>query len=145
MEDDQGAMVAKKANFRSWFGKMFTDNSHDSHQLPASSKALENENQWEDYAQEIENYFEHLLSLNLDEEICKEENDILQAGSTEPGVAEDAVSTMAMSVAAKMASMRRRMEGTQKMTHMKREDGKVNSERCAKAEWAKCLCNSRVI
>lgn len=96
MEDDQGAMVAKKANFRSWLGKMFTDNSHDSHQLPASSKALENENQWEDYAQEIENYFEHLLSLNLDEEICKEENDILQPGSTEPGVAEDAVSTMAM-------------------------------------------------
>lgn len=96
MEDDQGVMVAKKVNFRSWLGKMFTDNSHDSHQLPASSKALENENQWEDYAQEIENYFEHLLSLNLDEEICKEENDILQAGSTEPGVAEDAVSTMAM-------------------------------------------------
>lgn len=144
MEDDQGVMVAKKANFRSWLGKMFTDNSHDSHQLPATSKALENENQWENYAQEIENYFEHLLSLNLDEEICKEENDILQADSTEPGVAEDAVSTMAMSVAAKMASMRRRMEGTQKMIQMKREESKVNSERCAKAERAKCLCNSRV-
>ncbi|CAK7339639.1 unnamed protein product [Dovyalis caffra] len=147
MEDDQGVMVAKKSSFRSWLGKMFTDNSHDSHRLSASSKTLDSlhsRNQWEDFAPEIENYFKHLLSLNLDEEICKEENEILQASLTESDVAEDDDSTMVMTVAAKMASMRSKVEEAQKMIQKKREESKVNSQRCAKAEWAICLCNSRV-
>lgn len=103
MEDDQGVMVGKRANLKTWLGKMFTpEYSHNSLGrnspcLSASSKNLDLSNsqkQWEHYVQEIETYLEHLLSSNLDEEICGEENDIVQTGPVEPDMPKNADATM---------------------------------------------------
>lgn len=82
MEDDQGVMVARtrgKASFKGWFGKMFAESptSHHTHGSSTSSTiadSLNSLNQWENYADEIENYFQQLLSLNLDEQDCEDEN-----------------------------------------------------------------------
>ena len=48
------------------------------HRSPSPSTSNPNspsfKNQWESYAEEIERYLQHLLSLNLDEEDCEKEN-----------------------------------------------------------------------
>lgn len=87
MEDDQGVTVAKlreKGSFRYWLGKIFIPNTPNSLEntprrlLSSSSINLDSpssQTQWENYVQEIEDYFQHLLSLNLDEEECDQENE----------------------------------------------------------------------
>ncbi|KAJ9177502.1 hypothetical protein P3X46_012718 [Hevea brasiliensis] len=144
MEDDQGVNVAKRGNIKTWLGKMFTEGRNSS-RMSASSKCLESknsQNQWENCALEIHNYYEHLLSLNLDEEICEEENEILQAGPLEAVVQDPTDSTM--SVASKMEVMRSKIDDAQKIIQLKKEEAKLNAERSAKAEWVLSVCNSRV-
>lgn len=79
MEDDQGVLVAKmreKASFKGWLAKMFNENSansldtlsHRSLSLSTSPNSPNSQNQRENYVQEIENYFQHLLSLKLEDE-----------------------------------------------------------------------------
>lgn len=76
VEEDQGTAVAKtrdKANFRSWIARVFTDlGRNPNNRLSLSFKDLDSpeslNDQWQTYVQEIENYFQHLLSLNLDQE-----------------------------------------------------------------------------
>lgn len=96
MEDDQGITAAKRGNIKTWLGKMFTEGRNFSH-IDASSKGLESQNsqnQWENFVLEIHNYYEQLLSLNMDEDICEEENEILQADSLEEDVLDPTDSTM---------------------------------------------------
>ena len=87
MEDDQGVIFAKlreKGSFKDWLGKMFIPNSPNSQgqrnprRILSSSSMISldspsTQSRWESYAQEIEDYFQHLLSLNLDEQDCVEE------------------------------------------------------------------------
>lgn len=144
MEDDQGITAAKRGNIKTWLGKMFTEGRNFSH-IDASSKGLESQNsqnQWENFVLEIHNYYEQLLSLNMDEDICEEENEILQADSLEEDVLDPTDSTMSM--AAKMEFLRSKIEDAQKIIQLKKEEAKLNAERSAKAEWALSLCNARV-
>ena len=103
MEDDRGVMVAKlrqKGSFKDWLGKFFIPNQPNSLEnnprrlLSSSSSNLDSpssQTQWENYVQEIEDYFQHLLSLNLDEEVCdRQENEtfdqqspVVELGSAE--------------------------------------------------------------
>lgn len=87
MEDDQGVMVAKlreKASFKDWLGKIFIPTNPNP--LEKSPRRLlsslsinldspSSQTQWENCVEEIEEYFQHLLSLNLDHE---EEEDVDQ-------------------------------------------------------------------
>eukprot|EP00257_Ricinus_communis_P023674 XP_015583724.1 putative U-box domain-containing protein 50 isoform X1 [Ricinus communis] len=139
MEDNQGLTVERKGNLKSWLGKMFNEHYSLARRSTASSKSLDSlneQNQWENCTIEIQNYYEHLLSLNLDEENCEEEND----DSLEGGVPE---TTESMSVAAKSEYMRSKIDDAQKIIRLKKEEAKANAERSAKAEWAVCLCNTR--
>ncbi|XP_065873460.1 putative U-box domain-containing protein 50 [Euphorbia lathyris] len=145
--DDQGLSISKRGNIKSWLGKMFNENNsfgRSSHRLPASPKGqdlLHLENQWENCYLEMQNYYDHLMSLNLNEEICEEEADILQSVSLEGGLPEGTDANL--SVAAKMENMRSRIDDAQKIIRTKNEEAKINAERSAKAEWAINLCNSR--
>lgn len=82
MEGDQGVMVARtrrKTSFRGWLGKLFAENTSSPHTngSPTSSTMADSPNslnQWENCAEEIENYFQQLQSLNLDEQDYEDEH-----------------------------------------------------------------------
>ncbi|KAK6258778.1 hypothetical protein QQP08_001094 [Theobroma cacao] len=100
MEDDQGITVAKigeKPSLRNLLGKIFSENSSSRRQkcsCPPPSNQDSPKNQWEDNVQELDNYFQHLLSLNLDEE-----NDhLLQTNPVEPDSQENTNSNMGCGV-----------------------------------------------
>lgn len=96
MEDDRGVMSARmrdKVTFKDWLDKWFNDKTNDSQDRSTSlsSTNLEsplNQNQWEFYLQEIEKYYQELLSSNLEEGNCVLENDDSQIGPIEPHVTE---------------------------------------------------------
>lgn len=106
MEDDQGVMVAKvreKGSFKGWLAKMFNENSadsldtvsHPSLRFSTNPNSPNSQNQWESCVQEIENYFQHLLSLKLDEEEdCGQGNDRVQISPMELARPEHADSNM---------------------------------------------------
>lgn len=81
MEDDSGVMVAKmrdKVTFKDWLDKMFSDKTnYYSHNRLSASPSSTNlvQNQWEFYLQDIENYYQELLSSNLEEGSYVQEND----------------------------------------------------------------------
>ncbi|KAJ4825334.1 hypothetical protein Tsubulata_002674 [Turnera subulata] len=146
IEDDKGVMVARKANLKHWLGKMFAEHSR-VEKNPASSNDLASSNsdkQWENYVEEIENYFAYLLSLNLDEGICEEENSGLQAGLVEPDDSTTLSNVPRQSCAARIDSMRKKLDEAQKLIQLNREETKANAERCSKAEWAIHLSTARV-
>ena len=79
MEDDQGVVVGKvkdKTSIKDWIEKIFTDPSAHSSKKnsrfsPTSSMDLDtrnSQNQWETHVGEIENYFQLLVSSDLDED-----------------------------------------------------------------------------
>ncbi|XP_050205442.1 putative U-box domain-containing protein 50 [Mercurialis annua] len=130
-DDDQG--LTKKGNIKSWFGKMLNDHNSssikNSHRLSVSSKS---QNQWENCAQEIQNYYENLLSSNLGED--------KDFAPLEEGVH---TITESMNGAVKAENMRSKIDDVQKIIRLNKEEIKANMERSAKAEWALCLCNTR--
>lgn len=68
MEDDQGMIITAKTrdkcSFKGWLGKiMFSEST----KAPLPINQIDGpQNQWEDHVQEIENYFQQLLSSNAD-------------------------------------------------------------------------------
>ncbi|XP_027360013.1 putative U-box domain-containing protein 50 [Abrus precatorius] len=149
MEDDHGVMVAKmrdKLTFKDWLDKLFIDKTSDSQDRSASlsSTNLEshgNQNQWEFHAQEIENYYQELLSSKLEEGSCVQDNDDSRISPIEPDVTERDKSNMM--AAEKIEILKNKLNEAHKTTQLKRKEAKDNIERHAKAEWAICLCNSR--
>ncbi|TXG60079.1 hypothetical protein EZV62_014652 [Acer yangbiense] len=152
VEDDQGTTLAKmrdKANFRTWLASLFTDNNNNSlgRNSGRSSKDLHspdslNQYQWQ--SEEIENYFQHLLSLNLDQENFELEDDHhLQTTNSpvEPDLPENSDSNM--SVAEKTEYLRSKMNEAREMIQLRRKEAKAHAEGYTKAEWAICLSNTR--
>lgn len=96
MEDDQGLKVAKmkeRVNFRSLIDKMLPESLIDSRRRSSASSNLQN--QWEYCCEEIENYFQHLSSLNFDEEDCEQMmNDSVQISPMEAEMQKLAESNM---------------------------------------------------
>jgi hypothetical protein len=94
MEDDSGVMVAKirdKVTFKDWLDKMFSDKTNDYSQnrLSASPSTINLvQNQWEFYLQDIENYYQELLSSNLEEGSYVQDNDDSHISPIEPHVTE---------------------------------------------------------
>ncbi|XP_060969890.1 putative U-box domain-containing protein 50 [Cannabis sativa] len=103
------------------------------------------QSQWECYTQEIDNYFQHLLSLNLDEEVvinnCHEpvnnDNSPIEAEMRK-------LQTSNMSIAEKSQCLRTKTREILEMIQSKRDETKANSRRHAKAERVIYICNERV-
>lgn len=87
MEDDRGVRISKistKHSLRGWLGKMFMEDptySSDrnlslSSSSPRNSNSMSSRNYWDHNVQELENYYEELLSLNVqEEEDCEQDQD----------------------------------------------------------------------
>ncbi|KAH9712691.1 putative U-box domain-containing protein 50 [Citrus sinensis] len=104
MEDDQGVKFAKmreRVNFGNLWTKMFSGNGRNPNRLSICSRGPDadspySQSTWENCVQEIEIYFQHLSSLNLDEASNSEDGDeILQTLAIEPNAAEQIDSNMA--------------------------------------------------
>lgn len=103
MEDDQGVKFAKmreRVNFGNLWTKMFSGNGRNPNRLSICSRGPDadspySQSTWENCVQEIEIYFQHLSSLNLDEASNSEDGDeILQTLAIEPNAAEQIDSNM---------------------------------------------------
>ena len=96
MEDDEGVMVAnmrEKASLRGWLGKMFADTPDRNSRSSSTLQSPNSQNQWESHAQEIESYFQQLLSSDLDGDDPAQENDGFQT-STESDMSENTYANM---------------------------------------------------
>ncbi|XVF61504.1 hypothetical protein PTKIN_Ptkin08bG0135200 [Pterospermum kingtungense] len=149
MEDDQGNMVAKlreKPTLKNLFGRIFNENSPSRPKkwpCPPSPNLDSPRNQWEDNLQELENYFQNLSSLNLDEENPQEEeiSDRSQTSPMEPHAPDDTNSNM--NAAEKMEALKSKINEAYETIQLKRKEAMANAERQAKAEWAITLSNTR--
>ncbi|XP_062100446.1 putative U-box domain-containing protein 50 [Humulus lupulus] len=160
MEDDQGVMVAKlreKGSFKDWLGKIFIPTQPNP--LEKSPRRLlsslsinldspSSQTQWENCVEEIEEYFQHLLSLNLDQEEEEKEdvdqvneNFDLQSLVMELGTAGRAA--IDLSGTEKIESLKAKLREAQKIVKSKRIEAMANAERRSKAERAIFLCNRR--
>ncbi|WJX61849.1 hypothetical protein P8452_46901 [Trifolium repens] len=147
MEDDSGVMVAKirdKVTFKDWLDKMFSDKTNDySHNRLSASPSTINlvQNQWEFYLQDIENYYQELLSSNLEEGSYVQDNDDSHISPIEPHVTE--LNSSNKNTTEKIEILKNRLNEAHKTIELKRKETKENIERRTKAEWAISLCNSR--
>lgn len=149
MEDDSGAMVAKmrdKVTFKDWLDKMFSDKTNDYSQnrlsaSPSSTNLVQN--QWEFYLQDIENYYQELLSLNLEEGsyVVHDNDGSHVCPKIEPHVTD--LNNSNKSTAEKIELLKNKLNEARKTIELKRKEAKENIERRTKAEWAISLCNSR--
>ncbi|KAL0863162.1 hypothetical protein Bca101_042280 [Brassica carinata] len=129
-------------NIRSWIGKMFhdpgrnLDRSSNSNDDPTASGSP-----WDKNLQEMEIYFQQLLSLNLEED----DQESVQEEEDEEGGDNMALDVLQhMNVAEKLEYMRRKVNEAKLMIDENMREVKVNSERSDKAEWALSLCNCRI-
>ncbi|KAL4367087.1 hypothetical protein GQ457_05G014320 [Hibiscus cannabinus] len=136
MENDPGTMVAKvtdKSNIRNLLGRFFRESSPLRRQKcssPPSTNQDSAKNRWENNVQELENYFQHLLSLNLDEDSPMESDTPGRTNSN-------------MNDAEEKEAGQCKIDEAQETIHLKRKEAIVDAKRQAKAEWAIILCNSR--
>ncbi|KAI3798766.1 hypothetical protein L1987_34045 [Smallanthus sonchifolius] len=143
IEDDQGEMVAKlnkkRGSFKGFIGKLFPENAKN-HQTSSSLTRTDSNANWEECAEEIEEYFNHLLDSHVDEEseIVQVESDYLEnSRSIEPDMPKDLNSIQ------KTEFLRIKVGEARDTIHMKRREAKESAIRCSKAEWAINLCTSR--
>ncbi|XP_043710771.1 putative U-box domain-containing protein 50 isoform X2 [Telopea speciosissima] len=165
MEDERGVMVAKLkekgASVKGWFGKMFIDNvaNHEPHAqgrgyhhrgvLPTLA-AMDTEtissstrDWWEDYAPEVESYFQCLLpSSNL----------IEKEGTTGPSPTETAnlelehiVNGDSMGAQNRIEALKAKIQEVQKFIEEKREQAKGYVERQLRSASVITLCNRRAV
>ncbi|XP_031742359.1 putative U-box domain-containing protein 50 isoform X2 [Cucumis sativus] len=155
MEDDRGVRISKistKHSLRGWLGKMFMEDptySSDrnlslSSSSPRNSNSMSSRNYWDHNVQELENYYEELLSLNVqEEEDCEQDQD---------GVLENSCSTQFnildyldsnTNPEERIEHLRTKIEEARKSIQLMRDETKGSSERQAKAEWAINLCSQR--
>ncbi|WZZ12587.1 hypothetical protein YC2023_105676 [Brassica napus] len=127
-------------NMRSWIGKMFHDPGRS---LDRSSSSNDDStgsgSPWDKNLQEMESYFQQLLSLNLEEDDVEETE---EDDDEEEGVALNVLQHM--NVAEKLEYVRRKVNEAKLMIEENMREVKVNSERSDKAEWAISLCTCRI-
>ncbi|KAL6222827.1 hypothetical protein ACLB2K_006217 [Fragaria x ananassa] len=134
MEDDQGVIVAKlreKASFKGWLAKMFNETSATSPDgtTADANSPTNSQNSWECHVQEIEDYFQHLLSLKLEEDSEQEKDDVPNNPMESDMIAAE--------------DMKIKLKEAQDTIELKRKEAMANVERQTKAQWAISLCNFR--
>ncbi|KAE8715774.1 AP2-like ethylene-responsive transcription factor AIL6-like isoform X1 [Hibiscus syriacus] len=140
MEDDRETMVAKireRPSIRNLLGRIFSDGSplirRQKCPCPPSTNQDSSKNRWENNVQELENYFQHLLSLNLDED----SDDLFQTNPTESNPPEHKFQHE------DMEAVQCKIDEAHEIVHLKKKEAKADVERKAKAKWATILCNNR--
>nr|VDD28632.1 unnamed protein product [Brassica oleracea] len=129
-------------NIKSWIGKMFHDPGRN---LDRSSSGNDDDSAgsgspWDKNLQEMESYFQQLLSLNLEEDDVEETEE--DDNEEEVEVALNVLQHM--NVAEKLEYVRRKVNEAKLMIEENMREVKVNSERSDKAEWAISLCTCRI-
>ncbi|KAJ4878634.1 U-box domain-containing protein kinase family protein [Raphanus sativus] len=125
-------------NIRSWIGKMFHDPERNLDRSSSSNdSSTSSGSPWDKNLQEMESYFQQLLSLNLEEDDVEETEE-----EDEEEVALDVLQHM--NVAEKLEYVRRKVNEAKLMIEENMREVKVNSERSDKAEWEISLCNCRI-
>ncbi|XP_028802777.1 LOW QUALITY PROTEIN: putative U-box domain-containing protein 50 [Neltuma alba] len=155
MEDDNGVVVARmrdKITFKDWLDKLLPREPFDSpdyrgsaNSSSASMESPGSQNQWEFYLQEIETYFQDLLSSHTNDEqlsLEHQDSDISRISGVEPDDVREQNNSN-MRGAERIETLKRKLEEAHKMIQLKRKEAKDQSDRHAKAEWAICLCNAR--
>ncbi|GLU18203.1 hypothetical protein SLE2022_345160 [Rubroshorea leprosula] len=144
LEDDQGIPVTKlKDNlFLRSFSRMFSDNSRSKSGHRPSTSSVDSQNEWESYIQEIESYFQHLSSLNLDEEKLEERSEIVETSPIREDVSGNPALNM-HNLAERQEYLRSRINEAEETIQMKKKEAKENADRRSKAEWAAFLCTNR--
>ncbi|CAN8264237.1 unnamed protein product [Cochlearia groenlandica] len=144
-----GKMVSLKRdndvnnNIRSWIGKMFYDPGRNLDRSSANNDdPTASESSWDKNLPEIENYFQQLLSLNLEEQEEDESPVEEEEEDHDDGVALDVLQHM--SVSEKLEYVRRKVMEAKLMIKENIRQVKVNAERSDKAEWAISLCICRI-
>ncbi|CAJ2636301.1 unnamed protein product [Trifolium pratense] len=158
MEDDSGVKVAKmrdnKTNFIDWIERVFCDKTIDSNERVSNSsrsstsstnfEAHLDQNQWEFYVQEINNYFQELLSLNMEGGNCEQEfddDDDSFISSIEAAYVQQLKNSDIQSAEGKFEILTYKLNEAYNTIQMKRKEEKDNLDRHAKAEWAIYICN----
>ncbi|KAL9251367.1 putative U-box domain-containing protein [Drosera capensis] len=141
MEDEQGVSLKQKNNLRGWLGKVLANGRSPTSPSSISRRSIDSpspKNNWEFYAQEIEEYFHQLLEMKDDDDT--DENVALDLSPLEPSTIRELVKNDRE----KLADVKVKIEETQKLIQLKKDEAKAEVERQAKATWAICLCNLRV-
>ncbi|KAA0036349.1 putative U-box domain-containing protein 50 isoform X1 [Cucumis melo var. makuwa] len=155
MEDESGVRISKistKHSLKGWLGKMFVEdptyfsdrNLSLSSSSPHSSNSMSSQNYWDHNVQELENYYEELLSLNVqEEEDCEQDQDgvLENSSSTRFNILDYPDSNM--NPEERIEHLRTKIEEARKSIQLMRDEAKGSSERQAKAEWAINLCSQR--
>ncbi|MBA0787462.1 hypothetical protein Gotri_026185 [Gossypium trilobum] len=138
MEDDGGGfMVAKikeKPSIKSLLGRIFCERRKCS-SLPSTNQDSVKD-RWDNNVEELESYFQQLLSLNLDEE-----SDMLQANPMESDTPESTNSNM--NDEEKMEAVQCKIDEAHEAILLKKKEAKADVERHAKAKSAIDLCNAK--
>ncbi|KAJ4967178.1 hypothetical protein NE237_019027 [Protea cynaroides] len=163
MEDEKGVMVAKmkeKGNMKGWFGKMFIDNAanHDARRLPNSAvntEAVSWSNMrdwWEDYALEVESYYESLSYSKLKEVVGAKRPSPTKAAKLELELEleqeqeqEHIVHGDYKGAPNRIEALKSKIQEAQKFIEEKRKEAKGYIERQLRAESITTLCNRRVV
>ncbi|KAK6923842.1 Serine-threonine/tyrosine-protein kinase, catalytic domain [Dillenia turbinata] len=146
MEDDQGVMIGRKSCFKGWSKNIFHRNSMDKNvRSPSASSRNENtvdrQSQWEIVAQEIDNYFEYLQSLDKDNNGGDDENDVLRSSAIQSDIQHVDSN---MGEAERIEALKVKIAEAHSTVQVRRKEANENAERCTKAEWALSLCNHRL-
>lgn len=145
MEDDQGNTVARmreKAPFICCLGKVLFENSFDgryssfSSSSPTNKDSVDSHNQWENNFQELEKYFQELLSSKSDDEDCPRE--LNKVGPIEANML-----TLHQNRANKIEDLRVKLNEAHETIELMRRKAKENVKRQEKARWALNLCSQQ--
>ncbi|CAK9320541.1 unnamed protein product [Citrullus colocynthis] len=154
MEDDKGVRISKistKHSLKGWLGKMFVEDPNYSSDTnlslssssPIDTNSMSSRNYWDQNVHELENYYEELLSLNLQEEDCEQDQDgvLGSSSSTQFNILDHADSNM--NAEERIEHLRTKIEEARKTIQLMKDEAKGSAERQAKAEWAINLCSQR--
>ncbi|KAG9129176.1 hypothetical protein Leryth_006428 [Lithospermum erythrorhizon] len=148
IEDVKGVIVGRvqdRNSFKKWFGRMWSEKGVDngktkvsprSSSLPSTSS--DSNGVWGKYHEEIEQYFNQLVSSNEEGTDNYVTDDILMNDSPDSDTLKNMVTKD------KIEAVKAKISLTQEATELFRKQATVNIERQKRAEWAISLCTSRV-
>ncbi|CAA3025480.1 U-box domain-containing 50 isoform X1 [Olea europaea subsp. europaea] len=142
IEDDRGNTIAKfteRNGFRSLLGRIFPDSPTNGHSTdsPSSSRSNSSPDEWEKYSEEIEQYVNQMLAFNEEEEEANYK--ALEENPADSDMQEN------MSGAERIEALKLKIQRAEEAIQLNKQEANLNKERGAKAEWAICLCNTRIM
>ncbi|KAJ4964210.1 hypothetical protein NE237_024149 [Protea cynaroides] len=160
MEDESGVMIAKmreKGTRKGWFGKMFVDSKHDSQGRiyprgfspngEVNTDSDSTHDWWDEYAPQVESYFQWLSSSKLveEEDEDNEEDDSATRFSPIGAANVEHISQDYKGCPNRIESLKAKIEEARKIIEGKRNETKGYLEGQLTAQSIISVCNRRVI